>query len=301
MAKNENQDSITAGFDKLVSKTSNAINKVVNLEKVEDVLELAGSIPGVRDNPLASSLGVTSTSDNIVQFFNRFGTDSAIQEKLLSTVIQRPYYFNNIWTFLPLNSKVKQIFLGSTKERTAEAMKYFIQNIQIPDFDSFAPEEPKDTYFGPVSNTGIYIKPTSNTFSVDFLSTEFSLHEHVFYYWLKETTANEWRYDERPFTKCILRIGFFDSDKKKKLFDYVLKNVYPISIETLKPSHDGAEKVTRTVTFAFDCMYVNSADKKTQGRLERAFDEYIGDKLKRKVTTGLNKTLDGIRENIPFL
>jgi len=35
--------------------------------------------------------------------------------------------------------------------------------------------------------------------------------------------------------------------------------------------------------------------------LERAFDEYIGDKLKRKVTTGLNKTLDGIRENIPFL
>jgi hypothetical protein len=48
-------------------------------------------------------------------------------------------------------------------------------------------------------------------------------------------------------------------------------------------------------------MYVNSADKRTQGRLERAFDEYIGDKLKRKVTTGLNKTLDGIRENIPFL
>jgi hypothetical protein len=303
MAKNENQNSITAGFDRLVSNVGNAVNKVTNLElnQVDKVIDLATSIGTIGENPLASSLGVTTTNDNITQFFNRFGTDSAIQEKLLTTVIQRPYYFNNSWSFVPNESKVKQIFKNSTKERDTQAMKYFIQGIQIPDFDSFAPEGPKDTYFGPASQTGIYIKPTSNEFTVDFLSTEFSLHEHVFYYWLRETTADRWQYDERPFSKCILRIAFFDSDKRKRLFDYVLKNVYPIAIETLSPSHSSSEKITRTVTFAFDCMYVNSADKRTQGRLERAFDEYIGDKLKRKVTTGLNKTLDGIRENIPFL
>ena len=44
-------------------------------------------------------------------------------------------------------------------------------------------------------------------------------------------------------------------------------------------------------------MYVESATKKLKGRIEKAFDEYVVDKLERKITTGINKVLD----DIPFL
>ena len=268
----------------------------VAIDRVGPLDNLIDNLP-IKDNPLSSYLGVTSINDNMIQFFNRFGTDSSLQEKILATVIQKPYYFNCIWSFKPKGSRVEQLFIKSTKERDVEAMKYFIQGIDLPDFEGYLTPDAESTYYGNVSNTGIYIQPTANTFTVDFLSTEFSLHEHVFYYWLRETTANEWQYDNRPFTKCILRIGFFDSEDKKKMFEYVLKNVYPIGIETLSPSHAGEEVLTRRVTFAFDCMYVQSATKKLKGRIEKAFDEYVVDKVERKITTGINKVLD----DIPFL
>jgi len=283
----QNKPSLNDRFNNFVD---NAIDRVAPLDNLIDNLP-------IKDNPLASYLGVTSINDNMIQFFNRFGTDSGLQEKVLATVIQKPYYFNCIWTFKPFQSKIEQLFVNSTRERSLEAMKYFIQSIDLPDFEGYLDPGTTSTYYGNVSNTGIYIQPTANTFTVDFLSTEFSLHEHVFYYWLRETTANDWQYRDRPFTKCVLRIGFFDSEDKKRMFEYVIKNVYPTSIETLKPSHDGTEKLTRRVTFAFDCMYVQSASKKIKGRLEKAFDEFVVDKIERKITTGVNKVLD----DIPFL
>ena len=284
----QNKPSLNDRFNDFVD---NAIDRVAPLDNLIDNLSL-------KDNPLASYLGVTSINDNMIQFFNRFGTDGALQEKIISTVIQRPYYFNCIWSFnKPRQSKVEQMFIKSTKERNSEAMKYFIQSIDLPDFEGYLTPEAESTYYGNVSNAGIYVQPTSNTFTVDFLSTEFSLHEHVFYYWLKETMANEWQYEDRPYTKCILRIGFFDSEDKKNLFQYIIKNVFPTGIETIKPSHDGTEKITRRVTFAFDCMYVQSANKKIKGRIEKAFDEFVVDKLQRKITTGVNKVLD----DLPFL
>ena len=283
----QNKPSLNDRFNDFVD---NAIDRVAPLDNLIDNF-------AIKENPLASYLGVTSINDNMIQFFNRFGTDSGLQEKVLATVIQKPYYFNCIWTFKPFQSKIEQLFVNSTRERSLEAMKYFIQSIDLPDFEGYLDPGTTSTYYGNVSNTGIYIQPTANTFTVDFLSTEFSLHEHVFYYWLRETTANDWQYRDRPFTKCVLRIGFFDSEDKKRMFEYVIKNVYPTGIETLKPSHDGTEKLTRRVTFAFDCMYVQSASKKIKGRLEKAFDEFVVDKIERKITTGVNKVLD----DIPFL
>ena len=57
-------------------------------------------------------------------------------------------------------------------------------------------------------------------------------------------------------------------EDKKKMFEYVLKNVYPIVIESLSPSHAG-RGFDKKVTFAFDCMYVESATKKLEVELKK--------------------------------
>ena len=67
----------------------------------------------------------------------------------------------------PKKSRVEQLFIKSTKERDVEAMKYFIQGIDLPDFKEITPDA-ESTYYGNVSNTVIYIQPTANTFYSDF-------------------------------------------------------------------------------------------------------------------------------------
>lgn len=247
-------------------------------------------------NPLASQLGIRTTTDNILQFYNRFSENNLLQERPLSTVLAKPYYFTCIWSFVPKEvvSKVEKMLTVSMKESNTESLKYFIQSVDLPDIESYSTVDPIPNEFGMVSNAGIFVKPSSNQFTINFLSTEFSLHEHVFYYWLREATSNEWVYDERPFTKAKLQVTFLDSRTRKHMFSYVLTNVFPASISTLKPSHAGESIVTRPVVFNFDNIYVLPASKLEHGRLEKAFDKFLGDRTGRALSTGINKKLPKI-------
>jgi hypothetical protein len=254
------------------------------------------NIQTLKDNPLAAQLGIKGTNDNMLQFFNRFGENNLLQDRPMSTVIARPYYFNVIWSFIPElgKSNVEKMLMASIKESNTEALKYFIQNIELPDIQSYSPMEAVPSEFGMTSNTGIFVKPSENTFSINFMSTEFSLHEHVFYFWMRETTSTIWAYDDRPFTKAKLQVTFLDSKKKNHMFSYVMTNVFPISISTLKPNHSAESDATRTVTFAFDNIYVLPATNREYNRLEKAFDKFIGDPLGRALTTGINQNLPEI-------
>lgn len=263
------------------------------------------NIESLKDNPLASQLGIKGTNNNMLQFYNRFGENNLIQERPLSTVFTQPFYFDTIWSFDAGKkqsktqkkevSNVEKMLLASMKESNSEALKFFIQSIDIPDIESYSPLESMPSEVGMASNTGLFIKPTSNTFTIEFLSTEFSLHEHVFYYWMRETTSNEWVYDYRPYTKAKIIITFLDSNTKHRMFSYILTNVFPIGISTLKPSHAGESVPTRPVSFSFDNMYVIPASEAENNILEKAFNKYIGDPLGRKMTTGVNKKLPTIK------
>lgn len=247
-------------------------------------------------NPLASQLGVRTSTDNILQFYNRFSENNLLQDRPLSTVLAKPYYFTCIWSFVPEKgiSNVEKMLLTSIKESNSDALKYFIQSVELPNIETFSTVEAIPNEFGMVSNAGIFVKPSENSFTVDFLSTEFSLHEHVFYYWLREVTQNEWVYDDRPFTKAKLQITFLDSRTRKHMFSYVLINVFPTAITTLKPNHQGESIITRPVVFNFDNMYVIPATKVEHGRLEKAFDKFLGDRTGRALSTGINKKLPKI-------
>jgi hypothetical protein len=250
----------------------------------------------LKDNPLASQLGIRGTNNNMLQFFNRFGENNLIQDRPLATVIAQPYYFNVQWTFNAGidRSNVESLLMASIKESSTDALKYFVQGVELPDLVSYSPIEPVASEFGMASNPGLFVKPSENTFKVQFMSTEFSLHEHVFYYWLREATDSTWAYADRPFTKAKLQVTFLDSRSKKRMFSYVLTNVYPQLISTLKPNHSPESQLTRGVTFAFDNMYVLPASETEQNRLEKAFDKYVGDKIGRALTTGVNRELPTI-------
>ena len=96
----------------------------VAIDRVGPLDNLIDNLP-IKENPLASYLGVTSINDNMIQFFNRFGTDSSLQEKILATVIQKPYFFNCIWSFKPKKSRVEQLFIKSTKRERCRSNEIF--------------------------------------------------------------------------------------------------------------------------------------------------------------------------------
>ena len=258
----------------------------------------------LKDNPLASQLGIKGTNTNMLQFYNRFAENNILQDRSLSTVLARPYLFETIWSFNTGSqdksngeierSNVERLLMATLNESNTESLKYFIQNIIVPEIDTYAPGESVASEFGMSRNPGLFVKPSSNEFTIQFLSTEFSLHESVFYYWLRETTSNVWVYKNRPFTKAKLLITFLDSRRKHRMFSYLMTNVFPLNITTLKPSQENEMELTRDVTFAFDNMYVIPASEKEQNRLELAFDKYIGDKVGRAMTTGVNKKLPEI-------
>lgn len=265
----------------------------IDLNSVAGIDNAIQKLP-IKENPLASQLGVKSYNSNMLQFYNRFGQNNLLQQTPLATVIARPYYFDSIWSFKPFTSKVEQLLRASLKESSTEALKYFIQSVELPDIETYNPMEAEYSGFGMVSNTGLIVKPSQNTFTIQFLNTEFNLHSHVFYYWMRESVDNKWSYEERPFTKANLTITFFDSDKKRNMFSYILTNIFPISIQTTKPNHSGDIELTNGVTFSFDNMYVTSEYRTEIDRIEKVFNKYLGNDLSRTLTTGINKKLPSV-------
>jgi hypothetical protein len=248
-------------------------------------------------NMLSQQLGATSQEDSILQFYSRFGQDNLLQERALSTVLIKPYYFRVEMVLSPNSeevSKVIKLIRNTVRSSSHADIKYYIQSINIPDITSYSPVESVASEFGMTSNPGLFVKASQNNFTIQFLSTEFSLHEHAFYYWLSETTSNRWCYWHRPFTKADIYVHFFDSDSKKTLFSYCFANCFPSGIETLSPSHEPSTSITRGVDFTFDMMYVRPSTEYVQSRLSRAFDKYIGDEAGRMLTTGKNKKLPTI-------
>jgi hypothetical protein len=244
---------------------------------LDDVKDTLGTT--LENTSLANVLNIHGDSANLRQFYNRFGVNSSYYSDKSVFKLSKQYYFDVSFDFRPANSNVKTILQNSLGSSTPDGLKYFIQSIEIPNFRSFRTEERFINELGATSPAGLVVIPTDNQMTFAFLSTELSIHEHVMYYWMKETADQKWVYNERPFTKCNITVRMMDHKTSEPIYGYQFFGVYPHEVETMNPNQTADTPLTRTVIFNFDLMAVLPSKKITSSVLDDVYDRYVGDKL----------------------
>lgn len=250
----------------------------------------------VLDNSIASMFGLTSSNASPQGFHTRFGTNSIFLPDKKSFTIRTLNFFNTLFKFDPpySNSKVISLISQALMEKTQDDLQFFIQDIDLP---SLTDDEGGEygTGFIKGSFTGGIAKPTNRTFDITFLNTEFSLIDHCFYYWLKETMSNEWIYVNVPYTKCDIHIQLISTKTSEVLNTFVLTNCFPYKIASpnIDQTMDTAESASRVVSFRCDNIYMQSTfdsqdwqSKLKSGMLDDIFNAYAG----RKITNFISKT-----------
>lgn len=254
------------------------------------------------DNNIAAAFGLNSNNDNLLQFHNRFGTNSVFLPDKKTFIIRTNNYFSVGFKFYPITSKVLNLFSLSLMAKTADDLKYFVQDVTLPNLRAVVDTQAVGTSFMQGSIAGHIVAPESRTFDISFLTTEFSLHEHCFYYWLKETTSNHWIYanteagitrlaDMRPYSKADILISFTSMKSNELLHSIILTECFPISIKSPSISQKMESETSRSVTFAFNNMYISSpftGDKWTSklqsNVIEDIFNSYIGNNISNKIS-----------------
>lgn len=254
----------------------------------------------LEDSSVASNLGIQGTGQNIRQFYNRMGTGPTYTADKSIYNIAYKHYFDIEFNFKPDYSNVSKILQNSLVESNNEALKFLVQGIEIPDIGTNESVDDLMTELGGSILPGLTTVPDDQVFTIEFLSTEFSLHEHAMYYWLRETTSNEWMYDVRPYSKCDMTIQLLDNKSGSPIYGYKLYNAYPIKIETVNVHHSFDDTMTRTVAFAFDVMSVIPSKIITSDVLNDVFDRYVGSKVKEKVRSKSSKLSNKFADKIFF-
>lgn len=252
------------------------------------------------DNNIAAAFGLNSNNDNLLQFHNRFGTNSVFLPDKKTFIIRTANYFSVGFSFYPITSKVLNLFSLSLMAKKPDELKYFVQEVVLPNIRAPIDNQTVGTGFMQGSIAGHIVAPEARTFTISFLNTEFSLHEHCFYYWLKESTSNHWIYTEppltleqcRPFTKADILISFTSMKSNELLHSIILTECFPTTITapTINQKMDG-ESPCRNITFAFNNIYVSSpftgnkwTSKLQSNVIADIFNSYIGNAISNKVS-----------------
>jgi hypothetical protein len=255
------------------------------------------------DNNIAAAFGLNSNNDNVLQFLNRFGTNSVFLPDKKTFIIRTVNNFSVEFKFQPISSKVLKLFSLSLMSKNADDLKYFIQEVTLPNIRVPIEQQVVGTGFMQGSIPGHLVIPEARTFDISLLTTEFSLHEHCFYYWLKETVSNKWIYvaehndfDSRPFTKADIKISFTSMKTNELLHSIVLTDCFPVTIAVPTINQTlVTESPSRKVSFAFNNIFVSSTftgidwtSKLQTNVIEDVFNSYVGNTISNKVsqTTG---------------
>ena len=254
------------------------------------------------DNNIAAAFGLNSNSDTLLQFHNRFGTNSVFLPDKKTFIIRTVNYFSVGFKFYPVTSKVLNLFCQSLQSKTPEDLKYFVQEVALPNIKVQMDTQTAGTAFMQGSIAGHIVAPEQRTFTMSFLNTEFSLHEHCFYYWLKETATNQWIYTDnltplscRPFTKVDILISFTSMKTNELLHSIILTECFPTMIESPIVNQKMEGDPIRKITFAFNNMYVSSPftgknwpSMLQSNVLEDIFNSYVGGKISNKISLALS-------------
>lgn len=130
---------------------------------------------------------------------------------------------------------------------------FYIQEITIPSIKNLNGSK-YETYLGEFSLPGKFVVPDKNVLTFTIINTKASLHERIFYPWLREVSLPYWAYKEQPYTTATITVDFTKHNSLK----YIFTGCRPISIDSLQASQGIDAEVTRKVEILFDYMIVSS-------------------------------------------
>jgi len=187
--------------------------------------------------------------------------------------LAQTHLFNINIFFSPFFSNVALALAANTIDPTAQSFRLLVRSINIPDIlltdlgssgedgsNSDANFLRTEFGYGLIGSTAVL--PETNVLSIDIASTEFSVHEHAFYYWLNEIDSQKWVYADRPFTKATIIIT---QNRQQDLLPgpiYIIAGAFPKSIEMPKFDAASSNKTDRKIDFYFSklCIIPNIVD-----------------------------------------
>ena len=128
----------------------------------------------------------------------------------------------------------------------------YVQDITIPNMK--VEYETTPTLFGNVPIIKGFASADNNTLIMNILNTKASLHERIFYPWMREVTLPFWSYQKQPYTTATITIDF----SKHADLTYMFVGCRPIAINSLQAKQEPSSDLVRVVTFAFDYMLITS-------------------------------------------
>lgn len=217
---------------------------------------------------ISNFTGIVSPS--LKDFYSRFSSEISNPTKGHGAYkLAKNYLFNVNILWQPWNSAIWPILGINTLDPTGQSFRLMVQSIELPnlilhDLDVEGSQETtsdgSDNFmktefgYGVVGNT--VVLPEKNTFSMKILNTEFSLHEHAFYYWLNEVDSQQWLYADYPFTKATFFISAINQQTMLPNCIYILSNVFPSKIELMSFDHDNKNELTRKIEFNFSRLLI---------------------------------------------
>ena len=136
---------------------------------------------------------------------------------------------------------------------------YFTQEGNLP-LISVPNDVDAETSFGTLTTHKMAVQPDTKEFSLKILNTRVSLLERIFYPWMRELSYPYWSYQDQPYETATITIDMTSHND----IAYVFLGSRPVKIETLNPTNQLDTNMSRTVTFAFDFMYVQSTGKNSE-------------------------------------
>lgn len=128
----------------------------------------------------------------------------------------------------------------------------YVQNITLPNMK--VEYDTSTTVFGNVPIVKGFASPDNNTITMNILNTKASLHERIFYPWMREVTLPFWSYDTQPYTTATITVDY----SKHADLRYVFVGCRPVTINSLQATQEPSSDIVRQVTFAFDYMFIAS-------------------------------------------
>lgn len=131
---------------------------------------------------------------------------------------------------------------------------FYIQSMTLPQMTM--PEAGKvPTLFGEFPVNNLYVKPDNNTFTMSILNTKVSIHDYIFYPWMREVTMPCWSYETQPYTTATVTVKFDKHSNSRCVFC----GCRPSQIQSRQPTQEPTGEPTRDVTMLFDYMFITGA------------------------------------------
>ena len=136
---------------------------------------------------------------------------------------------------------------------------FFTQEGTMPNI-SVIDSEAADTAVGSLKTHKMAVETDSKEFSLKLLNTKVSILDRVFYPWMREISYPYWSYKDQPYETATIKIDFTSHND----IAYVFLGCRPTKIESLNPTNSLDTNMARSVTFAFDYMYIESSGRNSE-------------------------------------